>query len=219
MNRKIPLNISVAIWFVAWAPLLLLALPSRRLSRVFLVAIAGGVAWLARVVAGIRYNIHGRPATGAIIASKHMSILETAIFGAHIPNIFFIIKRELAWIPIYGWCFWRIGLLPVNRAKGATNMAKLAEDAKKRIDSGMTLGIFPEGTRKKPGEPVKMRRGLLFLAESLKLPIQPVGLDTGLYWPKRGAVRGGTANVWFEPVLPYNASLEEIAAAIQRHSV
>ena len=83
---------------------------------------------------------------------------------------------------------------------------------------GQVLIIFPEGTRAKPGQKVKLKRGLLFLAHELKLPILPVGTDAGLYWPKRGRVHSGTANVWFEPMLPCNASLDEIADAINRHS-
>jgi hypothetical protein len=58
----------------------------------------------------------------------------------------------------------------------------------------------------------------MFIAESLKLPILPIGTDSGLYWPKRGKMSPGTANVWFEPFLPSTASLEEIAEAIGRHS-
>ena len=178
---------------------------------------AGGVLWLLRVVAGIKYKIHGTQTKG-IIASKHMSILEIAILMVHIQGAFFIMKRELMWIPIYGWTVWRMRMLPVNRRAGATNMAALATAVKKRTDAGMTLIIFPEGTRTVPRTPVKLKRGLLFLAENLKLPIQPVGADTGLYWPKKGPMKPGTANIWFEPVLPHDASPEEIAAAIGRHS-
>jgi len=235
MFRTILLYLTVSLWFVAWAPLLLIALPSRWLSRKFLLIIAGGLVWLARKVAGIKYEIryadtedkfarvknktyHERADKKAIIAAKHMSILETAILAVRVNNVFFILKRELMWIPIYGWSFARIGLQPVNRKAGATNMGKLTDDVAKKIIGGMTLVIFPEGTRAKPGQKIKLRRGLLFIAESLKLPIQPVGTDTGLYWPKRGWVKPGTAHIWFEPQLPYNASLDEIAKAIQRHS-
>lgn len=179
---------------------------------------AWGVLWLARVVAGIKHKVHGQLVPNSIVASKHMSILEVAILLAHIPNSFFILKRELMWIPIYGWAVWRMGMLSVNRKAGATNMSKLATDVKKRTDAGLTLIIFPEGTRARPGTPVKLKRGLMFIAEVLRLPIQPVGTDTGLYWPKKGPMKSGTANLWFEPVLPFDASMEKVAASIGRHS-
>ncbi|MCL2338385.1 MAG: 1-acyl-sn-glycerol-3-phosphate acyltransferase [Proteobacteria bacterium] len=227
MFRTILFKIALALWFVAWAPLLLIALPSRRLSRQFVWADARGVLWVAWLTAGIKYKVHNNPYNNnskstihdsPIIASKHMSILEVAILFTHVPESFFIIKRELLWIPIYGWSFARIGLQGVNRRAGATNMNALTRAVAKKIERGMTLIIFPEGTRAKPGQPIKLKRGLLFIAEQLQLPILPVGADTGHYWPKHGRMRPGTANIWFEPVLPHSASLDEIASAIQRHS-
>jgi 1-acyl-sn-glycerol-3-phosphate acyltransferase len=109
-------------------------------------------------------------------------------------------------------------MLGVNRAKGKTNMKKLADDVEKRVLDGYTLVIFPEGTRAKPDQHIPLKRGLLLLAHTLKLPILPVGTDAGLYWPKRGRMNSGMANVWFEPLLPSNASLDEISEAINRHS-
>jgi 1-acyl-sn-glycerol-3-phosphate acyltransferase len=234
MLRTIAFKIALGLWFAAWAPLLVLALPSAWLSRRFIVTDAFGVLWLARKIAGIDYQIFyppteqdGVPAPKdprmradrkAIIAAKHMSILEVAILVSHVPNAFFIIKRELMWIPVYGWSFWRMGFQPVNRASGKTNMKKLADEVAKKIVNGMTLVIFPEGTRAKPGQKVSLKRGLLFIAEQLKLPIVAVGADTGKYWPKRGRMHGGTAHLHFEPALPFNASLQEISDAIARHS-
>ncbi|MBN1325345.1 MAG: 1-acyl-sn-glycerol-3-phosphate acyltransferase [Alphaproteobacteria bacterium] len=227
-------KIMLAVWFIAWSPLLLLGLPSRKLTRIFVLADATGVLWLARIIVGIKYKIHYPPREEngvpfkrnendrldgkAIIAAKHMSILEIAVLATHITNSFFIIKRELMWIPIYGWAFWRIGFQGVNRTKGSTNIQKLTDAVGKKIMDKQILIIFPEGTRTKPGQKIKLKRGLLFIAESLKLPILPVGTDAGLYWPKKGRMHGGTANVYFEPVLPCNASLEDIREAINRHS-
>jgi len=235
MLRTILFYLYLGLWFVLWVPLILLVLPlGGSFMRRMVAWCAMGVLWLARVVAGIKYQVH-YPATSedgvpiahnnytradgkAIVAAKHMSILEIAVLSKYLPNCFFIIKRELMWIPVYGWAFWRAGMLPVNRAVGATNMQKLAEAVAEKIKQGMILVIFPEGTRVKPGAGVKLRRGLLFIAESLKLPILPVGTDSGLYWPKKGKIKPGTANVWFEPLLPSTASMEEIAEAIGRHS-
>lgn len=225
----------VFVYWILWAPLLLIGLPSKKLSRFFVLSDAAGMLVLARIFMGIKYKIHwptqsdenGIPAKPnenirldgkAIIAAKHMSLLEIAVLGTKIPNAFFIIKRELMWIPIYGWAFWRMGLQPVNRARGKTNMKKLTNAVAKKIMDGQILIIFPEGTRVKPGAHAPLRRGLLFLAQSLKLPILPVGTDSGLLWPKHGKISGGTFNVYFEPLLPCNAELDEIAEAINRHS-
>jgi len=234
MIKTVLFKIALTIWFTAWAPLLTVSLISKKLCRKFMIADAWGVLMLARLIIGIRYEIHYPPNEEngiplkpnennrvdgkAVIAAKHMSILEVAILITHIPNSFFIIKRELMWIPVYGWAFWRMGLQPVNRARGATNMQKLTNAVAKKIMDKMILIIFPEGTRVKPGQKVKLKRGLLFIAESLKLPILPVGTDAGVYWPKRGKMQGGITNVYFEPALPCTASLTEIQEAINRHS-
>ena len=233
MFRTIVFKILLALYFVLWSPMLLVGLISRHLTSFLINTCALGVLGLARTIAGIKYIIHYPPREEngvpvarngnirldgkSIIAAKHMSILEVAILTTHVANSFFIVKRELLWIPIYGWAFWRMGLQPVNRARGATNMKKLTHAVAKKIMDGKNLIIFPEGTRTKPGQKIKLKRGLLFLAHELKLPILPVGTDSGKYWPKHGKMHSGTANVWFEPVLPCNASLDEINDAINRH--
>ena len=234
MFRTILFKILSAIYFVLWAPILLIGLVNARLCHFLVVSCARGWVLLARIVCGIKYVVHFPPTEEngipllpngnsrfdgkAIIAAKHMSLLEIAILSHVVPNSFFICKREIMWIPIYGWAFWRMGLQPVNRARGKTNMKKLATDVAKKIMNGRTLIIFPEGTRVKPGNHIPLRRGLLFLAHELKLPILPVGTDSGVYWPKRGKMSAGTAHVYFEPMLPCNATLEEIHEAINRHS-
>lgn len=234
MLRTIIFKVILAIYFLIWSPFLLIGLINKKLNNFFVITDARGVLLLARLIGGIKYRIHNPPVEEngipvkpnenirldgkAIIAAKHMSMLEVAILATNVPNAFFIIKRELLWIPIYGWAFWRMGLQPVNRTRGKTNMTKLANAVAKKIMNGQILIIFPEGTRVKPGARPALKRGLLFLAHELKLPIMPVGTDTGLYWPKHGKMHPGTANVYFEPLLPCNASLDEIKDAINKHS-
>ena len=234
MFRTIIFKTTLAIYFVLWTPILLIGLLSRRLAKIIVRAETLGVLFLARKIAGITYQIHypvteengipTKPNTNtrtdgkAIIAAKHMSILEIAILYINVPNAFFIMKQELMWIPFYGWIFLRIGLQPVNRQRGRTNMRKLTDRVAQKIMNGETLIIFPEGTRVKPGARPALRRGLMYLAHELKLPILPVGTDTGLYWPKRGRMHPGVANVYFENLLPSTADLNDIADAINRHS-
>jgi len=234
MLRTIFFKFLLSIYFVIWTPFLFVGLISKRLTRFLLRLETRGVLFMARTITKIKYNVHypiteenGIPTKPnantrldgkAIIAAKHMSILEIAILFLHVPNPFFILKRELMWIPFYGWSFYRVGFQPVNRKRGSTNMRKLSDNVAKKIMNGYTLIIFPEGTRVKPGSHQPLRRGLLFLAHELKLPIMPVGTDAGLYWPKRGKMNSGTANVYFENLLPASATLDEISDAINKHS-
>ena len=206
------------LWYMLWAPIILAGLPSRKLSRRFVVACTNGIlVWLR--IFGIRYTVHGQFHPGAIVAAKHMSVFEIMILGKHCPyHFFFVVKRELFWIPVYGWALWRMGMIPVNRTKGSTNMKVLADRVAAEIKKGGMFMIFPEGTRVRPGMGVRLKSGILFIARTARVPIQPVGTDTGLYWPKRGRMRPGVANLWLEPVLPFDAELDEIATAIARHS-
>ena len=234
MLRTIIFKTTLGIYFIVWIPLLFIGLISKKLSRFFVITETRGVLYLARIIGNIKYKIHYPPTEEngiptkpdanmrldgkAIIAAKHMSIMEVAILVLHVPNSFFIVKRELMWLPFYGWAFYRIGLQPVNRKRGSTNMRRLADKVASKIMNGQNLIIFPEGTRVKPGTHPNLHRGLLYLAHELKLPILPVGTDTGLYWPKRGKIHPGTANLYFENLLPASADLTEIAEAINRHS-
>lgn len=234
MLRSFIFKIFLIVWFLIWTPFLVVGLISSKLERRILLTDAWGVLYLLRIIAGVKYEIHYPQKTEngipfkqnintrldgrTIIASKHMSVMEVAILFTHVQNCFFILKRELLWIPIYGWAFARIGLVGVNRARGKTNMKALMHNVTKKIMNDMTLIIFPEGTRVRPNQNVPIKRGLMFIAEQLKLPITPVGVDTGLYWPKRGRIKPGTAQIYFEPELPSTASLEEIREAINKHS-
>lgn len=234
MLRTILFKICFYSLFILWSPIMVFALISGRLTRMFSIIIADQCLFLARTIVGIKYNIHYpeteendiplAPNTNkrndgkAIIAAKHMSMMEVIILTRTISKFTFIIKRELMWLPIYGWVFWRLGLQPVNRSRGKTNMHKLTASVSKKIMNGYTLIIFPEGTRVAPGDKKPLKRGLLFIAHELKLPVLPISTDTGLYWPKRGKMTAGTANIYFEPMLPSTATLDEISAAINRHS-
>lgn len=234
MFRTILFKFLSGVYFVLWSPIILVGLINGRLNNFLVITCARGLGLLARIVCGVKYAVHFPPTEEngipmlpngntrvdgkVIIASKHMSLLEIIVLSHIVPNAFFICKREIMWFPIYGWAFWRMGLQPVNRSRGRTNMKKLERDVAKKIMNGRTLVIFPEGTRVKPGTHQPLRRGLLFLAHELRLPILPVSTDSGLYWPKRGKMNAGTANIYFEPMLPCNATLEEITEAINRHS-
>jgi 1-acyl-sn-glycerol-3-phosphate acyltransferase len=214
-------NVAMYLWLSVWALAILFGLWSESLTRRLVIIMARGLLFLARAIVGIRWEVVDggvKVDPSHIIASKHMSILEIAILMATFQNAFFIMKREMMFVPIYGWAFWRIGFVPVNRAKGATNMKALSDRVAAEISKGRTLIIFPEGTRKNAGDAVKLRGGLFYIAAALKRSIQPVGTNAGLFWPKRGRMRGGVAKIWLEPPLAYDASEVEVANAIARHS-
>ena len=213
-------------WLFVCGLVILPGLASAKLTRRMAILMGFGLIVLARAIVGIKCEVidvvpgrGGKIPPRCIIAAKHMSILEIAVLMTRFQNAFFIIKKELSYAPAYGWAFRRMGFVPVDRRRGATNMADLTARVSAQIEKGRTLVIFPEGTRKKPGDGVKLKGGLFHIAAALRLPIQPVGTNTGLFWPKRGRMRGGVAKIWLEEPLPHDAPVADVAAAIGRHSV
>jgi 1-acyl-sn-glycerol-3-phosphate acyltransferase len=145
--------------------------------------------WGARVIAGIRdqvegvQNIHGRP---HIIMCKHSSTWETVFLQLVMPPMSFIAKRELVWIPFFGWGFALFSPILIDRARAAEAMQQIIEQGRVRRDQGFWITIFPEGTRIAAGKKGRYKPGGARLALELGMPILPVAHNAGYLWPKHG---------------------------------
>lgn len=145
---------------------------------------------------------------GYIIASKHQSAMETLLFHSLVPNVFYILKQSLMWLPLANLYAWRTGCIPIDRKGGAKTMRKMLNQASKRLKEGMNLIIFPEGTRVPPTEKKHYSPGVAFLYEQCKVPVVPVALNTGVFWPKNSFIKyPGTVIVRFLP--PIQPNLEK----------
>ncbi|PTM40830.1 lysophospholipid acyltransferase family protein [Bosea sp. 124] len=204
--------VNLALWLVFGAfPALLL--PRRALLAVT-VAWATTALWLMRVVAGTDYEIRGReniPPGGLIVAAKHQSFWETFVMMMLFKDPIFILKRELIWIPFFGWCLHKFRMIPVDRGGKARALAQVTRRAKTELrDNGRQLLIFPEGTRRAPGAPPAYKFGVAHLYAELGLPCLPVALNSGLYWPRRKFLRRpGTIRLEILPPIP--AGLDKAA--------
>ncbi len=165
----------------------------------------GGVLVLLRWLAGITLEVRGTPPQEpSLIASKHQSVLETVVYHRIVPDIAIPLKVELTRIPLFGRYLLGAGCIAVERDAGTRAMRVLIEAAKQRLDRGLSLLIFPEGTRVPPGERRPYRPGIAALYQQLGRPVVPVALHTGHVW-KRGpfAKRPGHAVIQFlEPIPP-----------------
>jgi 1-acyl-sn-glycerol-3-phosphate acyltransferase len=113
------------------------------------------------------------------------------------------LKHELIWLPFFGWYLLAAEQVAIDRAKGGKLMPQLVEKARKIFAQGRQLFIFPEGTRRPAGAPPQYKIGVAYLYESTGVPVLPVAVNSGLYWPKRAfIIRPGTAVVEFLPVIP-----------------
>jgi 1-acyl-sn-glycerol-3-phosphate acyltransferase len=163
--------------------------------------------WLLRTVAGVRLEVRGRdkiPAGGCIVAPKHQSALETLALVPLFPNFVYILKRELNWIPVFGWYTSRAGMIPVDRGARSAALRAIAERSRRASAEGRQIIIFPEGTRRPVGADPVYKHGVTHLYSELGVPCVPVALNTGLFWPRRSFLRyPGTAVIEIlDPIAP-----------------
>jgi len=199
------------LFYLTLAAYLVAALPTLLLPRRYVLAVARAWArtnlWLLRVVCGIKADFRGLekiPRGGAIIASKHQSMWETFALLPYVDDPTFILKRELMWIPLFGWCLWKAEMIPVNRGARGPALAAMTERAKLEVQRGRQIVIFPEGTRRPPGAEPMYKFGVTHLYAETGVPCVPVALNSGLFWPRRSFRRfPGTVVVQVcDPIAP-----------------
>lgn len=184
--------------------------------------------WLLRVIAGITYEIRGRekiPPGALIVASKHQSAWETFALLTLFESPTFIMKRELQWIPIFGWLTIKGRMVSVNRGGGAQALADMIERARAELARGRQLIIFPEGTRRPVDAEPRYKFGISHLYAEEGVPVLPVALNSGLFWPRRTFLRHpGTVLVEIlDPIAPgedkstfFKELQEKLEAATER---
>jgi 1-acyl-sn-glycerol-3-phosphate acyltransferase len=222
--RSLAFNVAfyanTVLWLFALIPLLVLP------RKIFLRAVQawGSVSiWLMRVLAGIRLEFRGLekiPSGGLLVASKHQSAAETFSLLTLFDDPTFVLKRELQWIPLFGWYTMKAAQVPVNRSAGSAALADMNERARKEAARGRQIIIFPEGTRRAPGAPPAYKYGIAHLYQNLGVPCLPVAMNTGVFWPRRSFMRRpGTMVIEvldpIPPGLPRDAFFEEVKAAIE----
>lgn len=148
--------------------------------------------WLLKVICGTRMEVRGLenvPDGPLIVAGKHQSLWETFALLTLWPNPGYVIKRQLLYLPIWGWWAAKARMIYVTRGGRTKALAEIAEGAERVIAAGRPVVIFPEGTRRLPGAPPDYKYGIVHLYTQLKVPVVPLALNSGLYWPRRRFLR------------------------------
>ena len=175
---------------------LIIALPTFLLPYQAIVEVAK--AWgrvnlvLLRVIAGVRFELRGRdkiPRGALIVAAKHQSAWETFALLHLFDSPTFIMKRELQWIPIFGWLTIKGRMVAVDRGAGSQALVQMAERARVELARGRQLIIFPEGTRRQVGAEPRYKYGVSYLYAAEGVPCLPVALNSGVFWPRRSILR------------------------------
>jgi 1-acyl-sn-glycerol-3-phosphate acyltransferase len=161
--------------------------------------------WLLKVVCGTSVEFRGLeniPKGACIIAPKHQSFWETFALILYFDDFAYVLKRELTFIPVFGWYLQRAGQIAINRATARTALRQLVVKAKVLFAEGRQLFLFPEGTRRAPRAPPAYKAGVAYLYEKTRVPCLPVALNSGLFWPRRSFLRfPGTIVVEFLPAI------------------
>ncbi len=206
--RSLLFNLFLYGWtaFIAITCLPLILFPRRYFARV-LQTWSGWVITNLRVLCGITLEVRGReniPEGRALIACKHQSMWETTVFFALVKDPVIVLKKELTYIPLYGWLVMKSAMIYVDRSAHARALRSLIAQAKARLKEPRPILIFPEGSRTQPGRPGNYKPGVAALYTQLGLPCVPVALNSGLVWPLRKFLRrpGKIIVEFLEPIPP-----------------
>ncbi|HLA30765.1 MAG TPA: lysophospholipid acyltransferase family protein [Pseudomonas sp.] len=161
--------------------------------------------WLAKVVAGIRYEVTGLeniPERPCVILAKHQSTWETFFLCGFFEPLSQVVKRELLYVPFFGWAMAMLKPIAIDRSNPKAALKQLAKLGHKRLEQGAWVLVFPEGTRIPAGKIGKFSRGGASLAVNAKLPVLPIAHNAGEFWPKLGWRKTpGTIQVVIGPLM------------------
>ena len=159
--------------------------------------------WGLKVFAGIDWEIRGTPPRGAVlVASKHMSMWDTMALYLALDQPATVLKRELLYIPFYGWFLWKGTAIAIDRSAGASALRKMSHAAQGVLAESRPILIFPEGTRKKPGAAPDYKPGVAGLYAMLGVECVPVALNSGIHWTGFLKRPGTIVLEFLEPIAP-----------------
>jgi 1-acyl-sn-glycerol-3-phosphate acyltransferase len=199
------------------------AIPTLAMPRWGIIAVARFWArtnlWLLRTICGIRVEFRGVekiPPGPLLVSSKHQSLWETFALLLILPDPAYIMKRELMWIPFFGWYTWKAGMIPVDRSRGSQALAEMNACARREAQRNRQIIIFPEGTRRPPGAEPKYKYGVVHLYAEMGVPCLPIALNSGLFWPRRSIRRyPGTIRVEVLDPIPPGLGKDEFFERLQ----
>jgi 1-acyl-sn-glycerol-3-phosphate acyltransferase len=212
--RSLVYNVLFYLLLVFW---MVVAIPTFLMPPAAFMGVAKAWArssvWLMRVVCDTKVDYRGLekiPKGPLIVASKHQSMWETFALLQFFDAPLFIYKRELGWIPLFGWYLVKAKMIGVDRSGGMRSLIEMARRAPKEVRGGRQLIIFPEGTRTAVDAPPDYKTGVGQIYVNSGAPCVPVALNSGLFWPRRTFMRyPGTLVVEFLDPLPPGLSRKD----------
>lgn len=220
--RSLLLVLLIGLATFIWAPLCFLFAPLPYNQRYYWTSRWNAfVIWAAKHVCGIRYEIKGfenLPDAPVILLSKHQSAWETIFYLYFMPRpLVYVFKKEILYIPFFGWGMALLRMIPIDRNKGKDAFAQIIEHGRKRLADGQWVIMFPEGTRIPVGEKGKYKGGGARLAVETNTVVVPLAMNSGEYWPKNSFIKKpGTITVSIgKPISPQGLTHIELMQQVE----
>ena len=201
-----------------FSTLALLTFPFPPLVRYRLISgYACTMVWLLGGVCGIRHEVRGIeniPGERCMVLCKHQSAWETLALQVIFPPQVWVLKRELLWLPFFGWGLAMTSPIAIKRSDGKGAIRQLLKQGKERLAQGFCVVIFPEGTRVPYGRRGKYKIGGALLAASSGVPVVPVAHNAGRLWGRKAFSKhpGLITMSIGKPIEPKGLKAEEINA-------
>jgi len=205
---------SLALW--GTTSLILFPLPYRaRFAAI--TSWADFVVWWLKVICKVDFHVTGLenvPTEPAIVFAKHQSTWETMFLIRLFRPQTWVLKRELLWLPVFGWAIAQLRPIAINRASGRVALKQILRKGRDRLGEGIHIVVYPEGTRVAPGHRGRYGVGGALLAHHTGAPLVPVAHNAGRLWPRQGFLKiPGTIEVIVGPPMhPGTLSAEQLRA-------
>lgn len=209
------------VWTPIYASMVIFVFPLPPHTRY---RIASGLAystmWLLRVICGVRMEVRGAeniPKQPCVVICKHQSAWETFALQTVFPDQVWVLKRELLWLPFFGWGLALTSPIAIDRSKGKRAMKQLLEQGRDRLARGFCVVIFPEGTRMPHGVRGKYKIGGAMLGEASGAPVVPVAHNAGKFWGRNAFLKhpGTIVMSIGQPIDPTGLKAEEINRRVE----
>jgi 1-acyl-sn-glycerol-3-phosphate acyltransferase len=196
--RSIIHGIWMLVTVVPWG--LMMVVVSPFISSVALYRLAVGWLTLAmvglRVICGVRWRVSGREnlpdgkTSPAVLLVKHQSTLETFLMPMLMPHpLAYVFKRELLYVPFFGWAMGRLDMIHIDRSQRAQAFAKVVEQGRRLLAQGIWIIMFPEGTRIPRGQKGAYKHGGARLAVETGAPVIPIAVSSAQCWPRKAFIK------------------------------
>jgi len=191
--RATVFSIGMILATVIWAPLCVLTFPLPHLTRYrFVSRWCAFVVWWLEITCGVHAEVEGRenlPKRTVVVVPKHSSTWETLFLTTLFEPLLYVVKKELLWVPFFGWGLAVVRPIAIDRSAGRSAMAQVLEQGTEKLNKGCSICIFPEGTRVPVGKRRRYGMGAILLAKESGAPLVPIAHNAGQFWARRSFLK------------------------------